>query len=225
MRLQIFKENRGKSGIYRWINLVNGKSYIGSSVDLSKRLKNHLYSINSNILLQRAILKYGISSFSIQILEYCDKKQLISKEQFYLNLFKSEYNLKPTAGSLLGYKHTPESIEKMSQSRLGEKNHFFGKIHSEETRMKISEAMKNNKNFLGKVHSQSSKDKISKALGITIYVYNLQYELLYIFTSTRAAAQHFSSCKRTILKYAKSGNIFQKKYILSLEVLSPPSHD
>ncbi len=30
----IIKENKGKSGIYRWNNLVTGKSYVGSSVNL-----------------------------------------------------------------------------------------------------------------------------------------------------------------------------------------------
>ena len=35
---EIIKEIKGKAGIYRWINNNNGKSYIGSSVDLSKRL-------------------------------------------------------------------------------------------------------------------------------------------------------------------------------------------
>lgn len=38
----VLKENRGKSGIYRWTNKETGKSYVGSSVNLSKRLSNYL---------------------------------------------------------------------------------------------------------------------------------------------------------------------------------------
>lgn len=35
---QILEENKGKSGVYRWTNLTNGNFYVGSAVDLSKRL-------------------------------------------------------------------------------------------------------------------------------------------------------------------------------------------
>lgn len=35
----IIKENKGKSGIYRWTNLLSGKSYIGSSINLGRRLR------------------------------------------------------------------------------------------------------------------------------------------------------------------------------------------
>jgi len=36
-KLDILKDNKGKSGIYMWTNLMNNKSYIGSSVDLNRR--------------------------------------------------------------------------------------------------------------------------------------------------------------------------------------------
>lgn len=38
---KIIQENRGKTGIYRWTNKVNGKSYIGSGVNLSNRLSKY----------------------------------------------------------------------------------------------------------------------------------------------------------------------------------------
>lgn len=38
-KLRIISENKGKCGIYRWTNLINGKSYIGSSVNLDRRLR------------------------------------------------------------------------------------------------------------------------------------------------------------------------------------------
>ena len=43
-KLQILKEANGKGGVYRWVNLLNGKTYIGSSVNLGSRLGNY-YSI------------------------------------------------------------------------------------------------------------------------------------------------------------------------------------
>lgn len=41
-RKTIFRNNKGKSGIYRFVNLRDGKSYIGSSVDLTRRFRDYL---------------------------------------------------------------------------------------------------------------------------------------------------------------------------------------
>lgn len=71
----IYEENRGKSGIYRWNNLIIGKSYVGFSISLSRRfriyyslisLKRKLSSGSSAIY--SALLKYGYSNFSLDIL-------------------------------------------------------------------------------------------------------------------------------------------------------------
>jgi hypothetical protein len=73
MRADILKENKGKTGI--WINKENGKSNIGSAVDLNIRFRSH-FSIsflmnprNNNMKISRALLKYGYSKFSLEILE------------------------------------------------------------------------------------------------------------------------------------------------------------
>jgi len=44
-------ENKGKSGIYHWVNNINGRSYVGFNVDLYARLNQHYYNHNSNISL------------------------------------------------------------------------------------------------------------------------------------------------------------------------------
>lgn len=49
----------------------------------------------------------------MEILEFCNLNKLLSREQFYLDNLKPEYNIAQTAGSTLGYKHTDESIAKM----------------------------------------------------------------------------------------------------------------
>ena len=83
----IFKNNNGKSGVYRWNNLITGASYIGSSVDLTRRLRDYFSPkylkkeiIKNNSIIYKALLKYGYSNFSLEILEYCDKMSTISKE-------------------------------------------------------------------------------------------------------------------------------------------------
>lgn len=124
LRLVILKENRNKSGIYRWVNLLNGKSYIGSSVNLARRLKEY-YSIyylenegkKNNSLIYRAILKNGYSNFRIDILEYCVLEILIEREQYYLDTLQPEYNILKTAGSLKGFKHSEATIEKLKKKK------------------------------------------------------------------------------------------------------------
>jgi hypothetical protein len=56
-----------------------------------------------------AILKHGHSNFSLEIIEYCGPSDLISREQYYLDLLKPEYNLLTIAGNSTDYKHTVES--------------------------------------------------------------------------------------------------------------------
>ena len=69
--------------------------------------------VKSNRPIDRALLKHGFSGFSFEILEYCESKESLEKEQYYLDNLKPEYNIAEIAGSTLGYKHTPESLTKM----------------------------------------------------------------------------------------------------------------
>ena len=139
-KLDILQENKNKSGIYWWVNQETGESYVGSGADLCKRLRIY-YSIitlekslkRSKSRIHRALLKYGYSKFTLEILEYCDSKDLINREQYYLDLLKPEYNILKIAGSRLGSIHNEESRAKMSSLRTGRK-------HSEETRTKMSMA-------------------------------------------------------------------------------------
>jgi group I intron endonuclease len=84
---QIYSENKGKSGIYRWINKLNGKSYIGSSVDLTNRFWIYYSEKSMETYLKRgrsaiytSIIKYGISKFKLEILVYCSKKKCIKNK-------------------------------------------------------------------------------------------------------------------------------------------------
>jgi GIY-YIG catalytic domain len=101
-------DNIGKSAIYRWVHKINNKSYVGSSKDLYRRLREY-YNINflkrrvltSNSRIYRALLNEGYGSFILEILEYCDKNILIEREQYYIDLIKPEYNIQSIAGLVL----------------------------------------------------------------------------------------------------------------------------
>jgi hypothetical protein len=72
--------------------------------------------------INRALLKHGHSNFSLTILEYCEAEQCLEREDFYLSCFPHEYNILPKAGSSLGYKHSEESKQKISDAMVGNTN-------------------------------------------------------------------------------------------------------
>jgi group I intron endonuclease len=126
---------KGNSGVYAFVCLTTNKCYVGSAKSLLAGFNQHLGGLRSNVLLQRAILKYGISNFAFVILEFCPPEQLIEREQFYIDELKPEFNILTLAGSTLGYKHSPDVLDKMS----GENHPLYGKPRNAETRTRISE--------------------------------------------------------------------------------------
>lgn len=88
---QIISDNRGRAGVYRWTNKLNGKSYIGSSINLSNRFsvyfnKGYIEINKDNMAINSALLKYGYSNFKLEILEYIDPELAVEIEQHYLDL-------------------------------------------------------------------------------------------------------------------------------------------
>ena len=82
-------------GIYKITNQVNQKVYIGQSINIENRWKEHLQKCNSiddenyNYPLYKAIRKYGLESFKFEILEECSQENLGQKEIEYISLYES----------------------------------------------------------------------------------------------------------------------------------------
>jgi group I intron endonuclease len=148
---EILKENKGKAGVYMFLHKESKKRYVGSAKNLRKRFMqyfnpNHLKR-QDYMYICRAILKHGFPHFTLVVIEYCDSKLCINRENYYITYFKPEYNILPLAGSLSGFKHSLTTREKMSISqkafdRVGDKNPRFGSVVSESTRLKLSLAAK-----------------------------------------------------------------------------------
>lgn len=106
------------SGIYAILNLENKKFYIGQASNLKLRWWQHKNSLSKNkhhsSILQRAWNKYGEQNFVYLIVEKCDKLDLTKREQYYLDLWKPEYNICKIAESVLGVKRSEETKQKMS---------------------------------------------------------------------------------------------------------------
>lgn len=107
----ILKDTKNKSGVYCLINLLNGKYYIGSSLNLTNRLTDYFqdwyYKDRINLPIVRAILKYGMGNFALLILDFTDKENTLVKEQFWLDKLKPGYNILTLADNSAGFKHSP----------------------------------------------------------------------------------------------------------------------
>ncbi|WJV20676.1 GIY-YIG nuclease family protein [Rossellomorea marisflavi] len=154
-------------GIYRIINSVNGKSYVGqTSTPLHKRLKSHLSALKSNRHgnnhLQRSFNKYGNVFFFeiIAAIEDISKSELNKLEFEYIEEFESYtngYNSTKGGDGSLGCFPGEETRKKQSLAKIGRTPWNKGKKGaqkaSEETRLKISNANKGK--FYGESHSQA----------------------------------------------------------------------
>lgn len=82
-----------KSGIYKITNVINNKVYIGQSKNIKQRISGHFNKLknlnHNNIYLQRAYNKYGINTFSVEVLCYCNIEKLSIKESFYIKKYNS----------------------------------------------------------------------------------------------------------------------------------------
>lgn len=159
MRLKMIK-----SGIYKIINIINNKFYIGSAINFYIRWNRHKNNLRKglhvNKILQNSWNKYGQENFKFEIVEeILDKSKLIEREQYYLDLLKPEYNICLYAESpkcaMLGKKHSEKTKEKQSIAKIGI-------LRSNETKQKISNSLKGEKSFnYGKRFSEETRQKMS----------------------------------------------------------------
>ena len=74
-------------GIYKFTNLINGKIYIGQSVDIDRRLKEHKRRDEQRI--DKAIKKYGFENFNFEIIELCSPDKLDELENYWIGYYQS----------------------------------------------------------------------------------------------------------------------------------------
>lgn len=82
-------------GIYKITNKINGKLYIGQSVDILRRWRNEKSrscqknSTEYYSVLSKAFRKYGIENFSFEIVEESSIEELDKQERFWANYYNS----------------------------------------------------------------------------------------------------------------------------------------
>lgn len=118
-----------KSGIYQIKLKEDGRSYIGSAVNIAARWVAHkrsarLYPTTGQVI-SRAVAKYGVNNFEWIVLEYCETERLIDREQYWLDLIRpfadehNGFNVRKIADSNLGITRTAESRKKQSNTMSG----------------------------------------------------------------------------------------------------------
>jgi len=211
----VLKFLNGKSGIYKWTNSLNGKSYVGSSISLHRRIQEYFNPERSLRELKRgesmfykSLLKYGYLNFTLEILEVLDIAELssvearlllLTREQHYIDLMDPEYNILKVAGSNLGAKMSPETREKISKAKLGMPSHRKGLTGLE-------------------AFTAESKQKMSENSGMkkSIYVYSLDHVLLFKpFPSIKLCALKLGLSRFQISRALDKGKIVDKYLFLS----------
>lgn len=141
------------AGIYAITHRESGRVYVGCSVDLSRRRRNHISALrrgnHCNTKLQRAWNKYGEQAFEFSTLIVCGAESLVMYEQLAIDAYgavENGFNIAPVAGCLRGFKVVgrqmpPQSAEARRNKSIAASSRPSFAVR-EETKQKISAALK-----------------------------------------------------------------------------------
>ena len=157
-----------QSGIYKIVNIVNSKCYVGSTKDFNRREKEHFDDLikqkHSSIKLQRSYNKHGKDKFQFLIIEIIpyEKEIIIERENYWIKELNSKsngYNIADASfGDMLTHHPLKEEII-IKRSKTTKENN--SKLSKEEFNLRFIESRKGDKNGMyGKKHSEESKHKM-----------------------------------------------------------------
>jgi len=118
------------SGIYKIVNKVNMKVYVGYTTNLYRRRQQHInelrYNKHGNRHLQKAFNKYGRFNFEFEVIELCNFDNLCFLEHYWCTILRSNdsefgYNIKPTDPNTFNVPLSEETKKIMSNMKKGRK--------------------------------------------------------------------------------------------------------
>ncbi len=227
------------SGIYKIINKINQKYYVGSSNDIEKRFRAHKQHLNgnyhTNTKLQNAWNLYNKNDWDWIIIENVSSNELLTIEQKYLDIAKTEqdkcYNLSFIAGRIEMTNETKEKISIKAISRLKNKeNHpMFGKHHSNISREKIKNA--NSKPYKETYSDEKLKEILLKksisCSGINNPMYGKHHsnETKLKQALRKKGTKHSEETKEKIGKSSRHTTIFNLKNNKTNDLFTGTKHD
>lgn len=229
-----------KYQIYLITNQVNNKIYIGQTnknKSYQGRFKEHCDQAfdrkHRQTALTNAIYKYGVESFTVELIEDdIDEKDIDTREIYYIDYYNSfikngcGYNMtlggqgvhgyipddavrKKISDSLRGRKIDPESTRRATETKKAS-GYFDYRRDSTDWRQKISQSRlgrftKNNNPFYGKHHSDEAKRMISDSNSKPILMIDLHTdEVIMEFSSLIKATEYLLENNITSNKGANS---------------------
>lgn len=139
-------------GIYCIENLDNGKKYYGSSMNIEWRLEQHRRGlrkgIHINVYLQRSYNLHGVERFSFSAVEDMGnptKKELQTREQWYIDNNAGGYNIAPANGGDTLSKHPDREI--IIEDRANRFREWMNSLTDQERKERFSKPGESNPNW------------------------------------------------------------------------------
>lgn len=188
--------------VYLRTNLINGKQYVGQTVDFKKR-ESAWKSIKwnyANQLLTDERNKYGLDNFKVEIIKECDNVDLDYWEKYYIKKYNTEFpnGYNDNEGGKLGFHHSEETKKKIGESGKGKHYDRVGIELTEEHKRKISKAMK------GKV-PLTAVEKHAELSSKKVYQYTKDDKLIETYSSIREASRKTNFAYNGIYCCCKGG--------------------
>ena len=161
--------------IYKIVNLVNGKFYVGKTTrSITTRFNEHCRNPSEKMPITLAIEKYGKEKFKIEQLDNASSiEELNEKEKYYISSLSPEYNVSRggEGGALFtGHSHSEETKKIIAQKMTGKKD-------SSETKLKKSlsrQSWKHSQETINKIANSCAKEyKFIDPTGNLITIKNL----------------------------------------------------
>jgi len=161
------------------------------------------------MIINKTLLKYGYSKFTLQILEYCDTNLVLDREQYYMDTLSPEYNILSKAGSNAGYKHSEATLAKLRRK--------FSPEHLAKILIHLKKL--NSKPFSPEIRAKISKgtaDFNVRTKGKKVLFIDLESKETLNFSSMREAALNMKIGRNTIKKHILSQEPYLGKYLISI---------
>lgn len=158
----------------------------------------------------------------MEILEYCPQTELLEREQFYLDLLIPEYNVLKHAYSLLGFKHSEDTIEKLRDKIISPEHKEIlssihkGKVVSEDTKKKLAlaTASYSKNNPLTPEALDNIRNKTLAREGVSVSVLNTKTDEVKEFTNQTEAGEFLGVTRQAIYNAIKRNSLIKEIYVV-----------